>query len=344
MSNYQTLTLTEPLPLECGGRLDGAQIAYHTYGTLNAERDNVVWVCHALTANSDVLDWWAGLFGPGDYFDPADWFIVCANVLGSCYGSTGPATPVAPHGRPLYQAFPRLTVRDLVVAHEQLRQHLGLTKIHTVIGGSLGGQQAVEWAVQQPALFEHLVLLATNAQHSPWGIAFNEAQRLAIQADCTYEGGGPEGGTAGLRAARAIALLSYRSYDAYGRTQAEPDDDALPAFYRASSYQQYQGDKLTARFNAYSYVTLSHIMDSHHVGRGRGGVAAALARVQARTLVLGISSDVLFPPSEQQLLARHIPGAMYAEMDSPYGHDGFLIETAQIAHFLDRFYVQTFVH
>ncbi|GAB2964378.1 homoserine O-acetyltransferase [Hymenobacter coalescens] len=344
MSNPQVLSLPEPLPLECGGRLDGVQIAYHTYGTLNAAGDNVVWVCHALTANADVLSWWPGLFGAGHYFDPADWFIVCANVLGSCYGSTGPASPVPPHHRPLYQAFPRLTVRDLVAAHEQLRQHLGLQRIHTVIGGSLGGQQAVEWAIQQPKVFEHLVLLATNAQHSPWGIAFNEAQRLAIQADCTYEGGGPDGGKQGLRAARAVALLSYRSYDAYGRTQVEPDHDTLPAFYRASSYQQYQGDKLTARFNAYSYVTLSYIMDSHHVGRGRGGVATALAGVQARTLVLGISSDVLFPPGEQQLLARHIPGAMYAEMDSPYGHDGFLIETAQIAHFLERFYVQTFAH
>jgi homoserine O-acetyltransferase/O-succinyltransferase len=142
----------------------------------------------------------------------------------------------------------------------------------------------------------------------------------------------------------AAALLSYRSYEAYARSQAEPEDDFVPAFYRASSYQQYQGDKLTARFNAYSYVTLSHMMDSHHVGRGRGGVAAALAQVRARTLVLGISSDVLFPVSEQQLLARLIPAAMYAEMESSYGHDGFLIETAQITHFLERFYVQTFAH
>ncbi|KUG08241.1 homoserine O-acetyltransferase MetX [Solirubrum puertoriconensis] len=344
MSEQQTLTLVQPLPLECGGELAGVQIAYHSYGTLNSARDNVLWVCHALTANADVESWWPGLVGPSHYYDPAEWFIVCANVLGSCYGTTGPISPVPPHNRPLYQAFPRLTVRDLVAAHEQLRQHLGIEKIHTVIGGSLGGQQALEWTIAQPKLFDYLVLLATNARHSPWGIAFNEAQRLAIQADCTYQGGGLEGGVAGLRAARAIALLSYRSYDAYGRTQAEPDHDTLPAFYRASSYQQYQGDKLTARFNAYSYVTLSHIMDSHNVGRGRGGLEAALAQVQARTLVLGISSDVLFPPAEQQFIARHIPGAMYAEMDSPYGHDGFLIETAQITHFLERFYVQTFVH
>lgn len=343
MSQPNILRLAEPLPLECGGQLTEVQIAYHTYGTLNAAADNVVWVCHALTANADVLAWWPGLFGAGHYFDPAEWFIVCANVLGSCYGSTGPTTPAGPRQKPPYAAFPRLTVRDLVAAHEQLRRHLGLEKIHTIIGGSLGGQQAVEWAVQDPARFEHLVLIATSAQHSPWGIAFNEAQRLAIQADCTYAGGGPEGGQLGLRAARAVALLSYRSYEAYQRSQAE-DDDELPAFFRASSYQQYQGDKLTARFDAYSYVTLSHVMDSHHVGRGRGGVAAALAAVRARTLVLGITSDVLFPPAEQQLLARHIPGAMYAEMDSGFGHDGFLIETAQITHFLERFYAQSFVH
>jgi homoserine O-acetyltransferase len=232
-------------------------------------------------------------------------------------------------------------VRDMVAAHEALRQHLGLTQIHTLIGGSLGGQQAVEWAVQQPAAFEHLVLLATSAQHSPWGIAFNETQRLAIFADPTYFSATPEGGQAGLKAARAVALLSYRSYEAYANRQAEPAADKLTDF-RASSYQQYQGNKLTARFDAYSYVTLSRAMDSHNVGRGRGGIAAALGRIRARTLVIGISSDGLFPPAEQQLLARHIPGAQYAEMASGFGHDGFLIETAQITHLLEQFYVRSF--
>ena len=331
------------LPLESGESLTGAVVAYRTWGQLNAERDNVVWVCHALTANADVLEWWPGLFGPSCHFDPADWFIVCANVLGSCYGSTGPRHADPATGQPRYQHFPRLTIRDLVAAHEALRQDLGLTDIHTLIGGSLGGQQALEWAVQRPELFDNLVVIATNARHSAWGIAFNEAQRMAIAADPTYAAGQPGGGDDGLRAARAMALLSYRSYPAYADTQTDPGDE-LPAEHRASSYQRYQGDKLAARFDAYSYVALSHTMDSHHLGRGRGGVPAALARIGARTLILGISSDVLFPLSEQRELAAYIPGAMYAELDSRFGHDGFLLETAAITHFLELFHAPTFAH
>lgn len=337
-------TLPHPLPLESGATIPHVQIAYHTYGQLNAEGTNVVWVCHALTANSDVLAWWPGLFGPGCYYNTEEHFIVCANILGSCYGSTGPLSSRSPEEQPWYQQFPLLTIRDLVAAHEQLREHLGIRQIHTLIGGSMGGQQALEWAVQQPTLFSHLVVLATNARHSPWGIAFNEAQRLAIFADATYQTATPTGGAAGLRAARATALLSYRSYQAYGQTQAETTDDLLTDF-RASAYQQYQGDKLVARFNAYTYVTLSRTMDTHHLGRGRGGaLGPALAGIRARTLVIGISSDVLFPPAEQQLLAQHIPGAVYAEMDSGFGHDGFLIETAQITQILEQFHVQTLAH
>ncbi|MBX0291337.1 homoserine O-acetyltransferase [Hymenobacter sp. HSC-4F20] len=335
--------LPRPLRLESGHTLPRVEVTYHTYGRLNPGRDNVVWVCHALTANADVLSWWPGLFGAGCYFDPADWFIVCANVLGSCYGTTGPLTPDPLTEQAPYQHFPLLTIRDMVAAHEALREHLALPSIHTLMGGSLGGQQAVEWAVQRPKLCENLVLLATNARHSAWGIAFNEAQRLAIFADPTYELATPAGGAAGLRAARAVALLSYRSYDAYGRTQTDSHDTKLTD-YLASSYQRYQGDKLVRRFNAYSYVTLSRAMDSHHVGRGRGSVPAALGRIRARTLVIGISSDVLFPTAEQQQLARYIPGATYAEMDSHYGHDGFLIETVQITHLLERFYLPSYVH
>jgi len=332
----------EPLQLESGAQLPQVQVAYHTYGTLNEAADNVVWVCHALTANSDVLAWWPGLVGAGFQYDPQDWFIVCANVIGSCYGSTGPLTPAVAGDAPRYQYFPLLTIRDMVAVHERLRQHLCIRRVHTLLGGSLGGQQALEWAIQQPTLFENLVVLATNAQHSPWGIAFNEAQRLAILADPTYHDATDAGGQAGLKAARAMALLSYRTYEAYDHTQGENTDDKLDGF-RASAYQRYQGEKLAARFNAYTYVALSRAMDSHNVGRHRGGVAAALGQIRARTLVLGLSSDVLFPPLEQQLLAQHIPGAMYAEMDSRFGHDGFLIETEQITHHLERFYAHTFV-
>ncbi|MVN76547.1 homoserine O-acetyltransferase [Hymenobacter sp. HMF4947] len=330
-------SLPDPFPLESGEVLAGAQVAYRTWGRLNATRDNVVWVCHALTANADVLDWWPGLFGEGHFFDPADWFIVCANILGSCYGSTCPLSPDPATGVGRFQNFPLLTIRDLVAAHEALRRELGLTYIHTLIGGSLGGQQGLEWAVSRPELVGHLVVIATSARHSAWGIAFNEAQRLAIEADATYHEGRPGGGDAGLAAARAVALLSYRGYDAYTATQTDPDDSRLRDF-RASSYQRYQGDKLVARFDAYSYVALTRAMDSHNLGRGRGGVGAALASIRARTLVLGITSDVLFPLAEQRTIAAGIPGAVYGELDSGYGHDGFLLETVKITQALEVFY------
>jgi homoserine O-acetyltransferase len=329
--------LPDSFPLESGEVLAGAHVAYRTWGQLNATRDNVVWVCHALTANADVLDWWPGLFGESYFYDPADWFIVCANILGSCYGSTCPLDVDPTTGEARFQKFPLLTIRDLVTAHEALRQELGLTQVHTLIGGSLGGQQALEWAVSQPDVFGNLVVIASSARHSAWGIAFNEAQRLAIEADVTYHENRPGGGDAGLAAARAVALLSYRGYDAYGNTQTEPDDSRLRDF-RASSYQRYQGNKLVARFDAYSYVTLSRAMDSHHLGRGRGSVAAALASIRARTLVLGISSDVLFPLVEQRTLAEGIAGAVYGELDSSFGHDGFLLETAKITQALEAFY------
>jgi len=329
--------LPDPFSLESGETLAGARVAYRTWGRLNAARDNVVWVCHALTANADVLDWWPGLFGTGYFYDPADWFIVCANILGSCYGSTCPLDADPNTGAARFQGFPLLTIRDLVASHEALRQELGLAHIHTLIGGSLGGQQALEWAVIRPEVFSYLVVIATSARHSAWGIAFNEAQRLAIEADATYHENRPGGGDAGLAAARAVALLSYRGHDAYGNTQTDPDDNRLSDF-QASSYQRYQGNKLVARFDAYSYVALTRAMDSHHLGRGRGSVAAALAIIRARTLVLGITSDLLFPLSEQRELAQGIAGAVYGELDSGFGHDGFLLETVKITAALEGFY------
>jgi homoserine O-acetyltransferase len=341
MKEY-TFQLPDPFPLESGETLAGARVAYRTWGQLNAARDNVVWVCHALTANADVLDWWPGLFGEGYFYDPAHWFIVCANILGSCYGSTCPLDSDPNTGEGRFQSFPLLTIRDLVAAHEALRQELGLARIHTLIGGSLGGQQALEWAASQPEVFSHLVVIATSARHSAWGIAFNEAQRLAIEADATYHENRPSGGDAGLAAARAVALLSYRGHDAYGHTQTDPDDSRLRDF-RASSYQRYQGNKLVARFDAYSYVALTRAMDSHHLGRGRGGVAAALATIRARTLVLGITSDVLFPLAEQREIAAGIAGAVYGELDSSFGHDGFLLETVKITAALESFYAAALV-
>lgn len=322
--------------LELGESLNGIEIGYHTYGRLNAAKDNVVWICHALTANSDVLDWWKGLVGEGDFFNPDEHFIVCANVLGSAYGTTNPLSINPATGQPYYLTFPPYTTRDMVKAHQLLADELGIKDIYLLMGGSLGGQQALEWSIIQPDRIKQLILIATNAKHSPWGIAFNESQRLALQADATFNNGTPEGGSAGLKAARSMALLSYRGYKAYNIKQHE-DDDNLTNDYRAASYQSYQGQKLVNRFNAYSYWYLSKAMDSHHAGRNRGGLEKALSTIKAQTLVIGIKSDILFPIEEQQYLFQHIPKAAYSEFDSFYAHDGFLIETETLTKIISSF-------
>ena len=327
----------ETFKLESGEELQGLEIGFCSYGTLNKNKDNVVWVCHALTANADVFDWWKGLFGENDYFNPGDYFIVCANILGSPYGTSNPLSINPLTGNPYYLNFPKFTVRDMVNAHQLLADYLNIKNIEILLGGSLGGQQAMEWAITKPSLIKNLILIATNARHSPWGIAFNESQRLAISADQTFHANVPDGGAKGLKAARSIALLSYRNYKTYGITQQEEEDNLVDA-YRASSYQNYQGEKLVNRFNAYSYWYLSKSMDSHNVGRNRHGVEKALSLIKARTLVIGIKSDVLFPIEEQEYLFRHIPKSAFAEIDSFYGHDGFLIETETLTNIIKSFF------
>lgn len=336
MSNTLIFKHSKQFKLESGRKLPNLEIAYQTYGKLNAKKDNVIWACHALTANADVLDWWTGLFGSNDLFNPETHFIVCANVIGSHYGTTNPLSINPVTGLPYYQAFPQFTIRDLVAAHRLLAAHLGISQIKVAIGGSLGGQQALEWAITEPSLIENLILIATNAVHSPWGIAFNESQRIAIAADRTFYAQQPDGGMKGLKAARSMALLSYRTYDAYAATQLESVNDKTDAF-RASSYQNYQGEKLCKRFNAYSYWYLTKAMDSHNVGRGRNGVAEALSLVKSDTLVIGIENDVLFPLSEQEFLASHISGATLYGLKSAYGHDGFLIETSTLTSVIGNF-------
>ncbi|WP_345270227.1 homoserine O-acetyltransferase family protein [Nibrella viscosa] len=321
--------------LEAGASLPGFRLAYTTRGTLNADGSNVVWICHALTGNADPGDWWSGMVGPGRFYDPEQYFIVCANILGSCYGSTGPLSINPETGDPYFHDFPTITVRDIVGALDLLRQELGIDRIHTCIGGSVGGQQAVEWGIMQPDLIENLVLLASNAVFSPWGIAFNESQRMAIEADATWRERRPDAGQAGMKAARAMALISYRNYDTYGFTQALDNNEQLDG-YKAAGYQQYQGEKLVRRFNAFTYWTLTKVMDSHNVGRNRGSILNALGQIKARTLSVGIKSDILFPPSEQQFLARHIPDAVYQEIDSLYGHDGFLIEFKPLSQIIRK--------
>ncbi len=313
----------KPFNLECGAVLPALTIAYSYYGQLNTEKDNVIFVCHALTANSDVADWWPQMVGPGLAFDTDKYFVVCANILGSCYGSTGPASINPETTQPYAKNFPLITVRDIVRAHQILAQHLQIKSIHLLAGGLLGGQQAMEWAIKEPEFVKNLFVIATNPRHSAWGIAFNEAQRMALEA-----------GPTGIEAARAIAMLSYRNYSMYDSTQTDIEEKIDD--FRAAGYQRYQGLKLKKRFDPDSYYTLSKAMDTHHVGRGRNSMHEALRTIKAKTLVIGISSDILFPNMEQQFLAENITGAVYHQIDSPYGHDGFLIETNQITDLLRK--------
>lgn len=324
--------------LESGAVLPGFQLAYITYGKLSPQRDNVVWVCHALTGSADFTAWWSGLFGKGKLYDPEDWFIVCANTLGGCYGSTGPLSVNPDTLKTYFHSFPQLTNRDIVAAFDLLRQELELEQVHTLIGGSLGGQQALEWALQQPDVFQRLVHVASNARHSAWGIAFNESQRMALRQDPTWKENSETAGREGLKTARAIAMLSYRHYRGYELSQQEPGN-SITDDYRAASYQVYQGEKLASRFNAYTYWLLSKAMDSHNIGRGRGGVENALQRLKAKSLFVGVDTDLLFPVEEQRFLHEHVPGSSFSLLRSDYGHDGFLVETEQLADAINRFYL-----
>ena len=320
--------------LENGTVLPAIRIAYDTYGKLNSTKSNVVWVCHALTANSDAADWWKGLVGEGSLINPNEHFIVCANMLGSCYGSTGPVSINPSSGEPYYFGFPQVTVRDMVQSYILLRKHLGINKIYLLMGGSMGGYQVLEWAVMEKEMIEKLFLIATSPSESAWGVAVHTAQRLAIEADHTWKDHSPNAGAKGLKAARAIGMLTYRNYRTFQEKQTDPDPEKMDDF-KASSYLNYQGDKLVKRFNAYSYWLLTKAMDSHHLGRGRGGdLIKVLLSIHQPTLIIGILSDILCPLDEQRFMAEYMPAAKLVEIDSAYGHDGFIIETVQITQYL----------
>lgn len=336
--NKHHIKFSGEFPLESGEFLKDIEITYHTLGTLT-ENSKVVWICHALTANSDASDWWSGMIGNGKFFNGNDYFVICANVLGSCYGSTGPMSVNKETGSQYFSKFPYVTVRDMVKAHNMLRKHLGIKSIYALVGSSIGGFQAVEYTMFIQEHIEHLILIATNSRVTPWGTAFNEAQRMSIYADKSYFDDTPTGGLDGMKAARATALLSYRSYEGYNRTQFEDNDDTLFA-EKAASYEKYQGQKLANRFDAYSYVVMTKAIDSHNVGRNRGGVEKALSQINTKTLLVGIDSDLLFPPLEQKFMNKHIRDSFYVEISSAFGHDGFLLESEQLSDIMTDFFLQ----
>lgn len=317
--------------LEQGNVLPGIEISYCTYGNLNADASNVVWICHALTANAAVTEWWPGMVGEGFAIDPAKYFIVCANIIGSCYGSSGPLSIHPSTGKSYYSSFPNITIRDMVKANILLREHLNIAHIHLLIGGSMGGYQAIEWTLIEPNIINKLFLLATSPTESAWGIAVHEAQRLALTADPTWNEQSENAGKNGIKAARAIGMLSYRNYDIMVKTQSDSNAEKLEN-YKAASYISYQGEKLATRFNAYSYWLLTKAMDTHHIARGRNkSVDELLASIAQPALIIGISSDILCPLAEQQHLAQQIPNATLVEIDSAYGHDGFMVEAEKIS-------------
>ena len=318
------------LTLESGAALANVTVAYRTWGELDACRDNAVVVCHALTGDANVDEWWPGLIGPGRPLDTDRFFVVASNVVGGCYGSTGP-TSIDPATGDRYGAdFPAVSIRDMVEAQRRLVDHLGIRSIAAVLGGSMGGMQVLEWAAADPDRVRSIVPIAVGADHSAWCIGISEAQRQAIAADPAYAGGRydptaqPE---RGLSIARQIGMITYRSPESFAtkfHRSAEHDR------YRVESYLRYQGAELVGRFDANTYVGLTRSMDSHDIGRDRGTVDQALAALTMPATVIGITSDVLYPLAEQRHLAERLPNGRLATLDVPHGHDGFLIETEAV--------------
>lgn len=357
-----------PLILENGERLETVTVAYQTFGKLNNERTNVILINHALTGNAHVAGiieevelvntqsipqlynynkmylgkegWWSPLIGPGKAIDTDKYFVVCPNVLGSCYGSTGPASINERNNKKFSVKFPAVTVRDMIKVQKQLLNKLDIKKIKMAIGGSLGGMQVLEWALMYGDFIESIMPIATSAAHSPWAIGFNEISRNAIKNDPIWNNGNystqPE---EGIKLARKIAMITYRSYQSFDKKFGRVINTKTNKknYFEIESYLDYQGIKLTKRFDANTYLYLSRAMDLHDVGKNRGGIKAALKNINCKTLCVGINSDILYPAEEQKQIAAQIPNAKYSEIDSIHGHDAFLIEFEQLDKIIRNF-------
>lgn len=360
----KTLLFTEenPLELETGEVLAPVEVAFETYGSLNSSGTNAVIICHALTGSAHAADipeqkgnptaisgWWNGAIGKGKAFDPEKHFIISSNILGSCYGTTGPGTINPATGRRYNMSFPQITVRDMVRVQRKLLDYLNVQQVLTISGGSLGGMQVLEWAVMYPDMVKSIIPIATAARHSAWGIGLNEAARLAIMHDPLWNHGDyEEQPLQGLALARMIAMISYRSQSSFenrfGRKQVEEIKKQIsgplrqsPLHYQVEHYLRYQGQKLVDRFDANTYIYLSRVMDLHDISAGRAPLNEILGNIKAKTLCIGISSDILYTADEQVEIANAIPHASYAEIKSIHGHDSFLIEYEQLNHIIKDF-------
>ncbi len=364
---FLTFAADRPFVVDRGTTLDDVTVAYETWGELDEQASNAILICHAWTGDAHAAStpghrhagdgWWDGVIGPGCAIDTNRWFVVCSNVLGGCQGTTGPASPHPLDGRPYGSRFPVITIRDMVRAQARLANHLGVQQWHSVIGGSMGGMQVLEWAIIYPERVRSIVPIATCAQATAQQIAWGAIGRRTIRLDPRWRGGDyydaapGEGPAEGLSIARMVAQVTFRSdnvfTDRFGRTLASGGgfDEHLDLWSRfeVEAYLDHHGDKLVRRFDTNSYLIIGKAMDLHDVGRGRGGLDAAMRRIRVPVLSIGIWSDMLYPAYQQRQIRDLIVAGgsecEYVEVDSPHGHDAFLINLDQvgapIARFLD---------
>ncbi len=363
LSNQVHRYTFDALPLQRGGQLGPITVAYETWGKLNANGDNAVLITHALTGSSHAHDaespddtkvaWWNPLIGPGRFFDTTRYFVICSNVLGSCYGTTGPSSIDPNTGQTYGMRFPVITIRDMVETQRKLIEYLGVRRLHMVAGGSIGGQQALEWAVAHSELVENAIVVAATAALTAQAIAFSEVGRQAILSDPRWQNGDylpGQGPDAGLSIARMLAMITYQSEEGmelrFARQPARKQNVTAPSGFTDLSerfdvegYLYYQGQSLVKRFDANSYLYISRAMDLYDVSEGYPSIEDALSRLRSKALFIGIRSYFLFPAARVRWLADQAraagSNAIYAELDSPHGHDAFLKEWKQMTEALN---------